>query len=53
MGNMLFAGLDTLNFVRPSRRSDIQSTGYLIIYMLNNLDMPLFDYNAAEEKVID
>jgi len=48
-GNMLFSGLDGLNFIHPSRRSDIHSIGYLIIYMLNNLEMPLFNYKSCSD----
>ena len=47
----MFAGLDALNFIHPSRRSDLQSVGLIMIYMLNNLDMPL--YNGTDTYTDD
>ena len=40
-GNILFASLDSLNFIKPSRRSDIESVCYMMLYLLNDLEMPL------------
>ncbi len=42
-GNLMFASLDQLNFIRPSRRSDLHSLCYLLIFMLNDFDMPYIE----------
>ena len=34
-GNLLFAGLNQMNFMKTSRRDDMISIFYLIIYLLN------------------
>ena len=35
-GNLLFASVDQMNFRKTSRRDDILSLFYMIIYLLNN-----------------
>lgn len=40
-GNLLFASVDQLSFHSCSRKSDLISIVYFILYMLNDLSMPL------------
>ena len=39
-GNMLFSSLNQLQFRSTSRRDDLQSLSYLMIYLLNDLSFP-------------
>ena len=36
-GNILFASLNRLNFIKPSRRDDLYSLCKMMIYLLNDL----------------
>jgi len=36
LGNLLFASPDQMNFYKTSRKDDIQSLFYMVIYLLNN-----------------
>ena len=45
-GNYMFASLDQLNTFSPSRRSDLNSLCYILIYMVNGLKMPILDLTA-------
>ena len=40
-GNLIFASEHTLCFNRPSRRDDLLSLCYILIYLLNGCDFPL------------
>ena len=46
-GNLLFASKYHLHFARTSRRDDIISLYYLVIFLLNLGDLPGFDWNKA------
>ena len=41
-GNLLFASLSTLNFNRPSRKDDLISFCYLLLFLINGCELPLF-----------
>ena len=44
-GNLIFASEHALSFSRPSRRDDLLSLCYILIYLLNDCDFPLIgDY---------
>ena len=45
-GNLMFASLDQLNYIRPSRRSDLHSLCYIFIFILNGLEMPLLEVSG-------
>lgn len=47
-GNLLFASLEQLNFCKTSRRDDMVSLGYLLMYLLNNNEMPLMPTSFYE-----
>jgi|TARA_B110001450_G_C17190662_1_gene307221 hypothetical protein len=40
-GNILFASIDQLDFQSATRKSDLISICYMLIFMLNDLDLPL------------
>ena len=40
-GNILFASKYQMNFSLTSRRDDLISIGYILMFLLNNLQMPL------------
>lgn len=44
-GNLLFASLDQMNFQRTSRRDDIISVFYLIIYLINDCQFTNLNIN--------
>ena len=39
-GNIIFATVRQLEFKKSSRKDDLMSLGYLLIYLLNNNQMP-------------
>jgi hypothetical protein len=39
-GNMLFASVDQLEFKRTTRRDDLISLSYLMLFLLNNCEFP-------------
>ena len=39
----MFASLSAINFNRPSRKDDLLSLVYILIYLLNNFQLPLFN----------
>lgn len=39
-GNMLFASVDQLEFKRTTRRDDLISISYLLLFLLNNCEFP-------------
>ena len=39
-GNLMFATVRQLEFKRSSRKDDLVSLGYLLVYLLNGQDMP-------------
>lgn len=39
-GNMMFASLNQMKFNRTSRRDDMIALAYLILYLLNNCEVP-------------
>ena len=41
-GNIFFASSKQLSFERTSRKDDLISLAYLLIYLLNNQDLPMF-----------
>ena len=49
-GNMIFASLNQLNFKITSRRDDIISLCYLLIYMLNNGCLPGIDIHTKLDR---
>ena len=46
-GNFMFASLDQLNHFTPSRRNDLHSVCYMLIFMINDLKMPILQDNDA------
>ena len=52
-GNLMFASIDQLNYLRPSRRSDFHSLCYIIIYILNNLQIPYLDTKKMESMSVE
>lgn len=42
-GNLLFSSVSTLNFNVPSRKDDLISLCYLMLYLFNGGKLPLFD----------
>ena len=50
-GNLMFASLDQMSYIRPSRRSDLHSLCYMIIFILNGVEMPLIE--SVTEAVKD
>jgi len=54
-GNLLFASLEQLNFCKTSRRDDMISLGYLLMYLLNNNEMPMMPssfYDMTSQDII-
>ena len=49
-GNILFASLSALEFNQPSRKDDLISLCYLMLYLLNDGDFPYFAEYAEEEN---
>lgn len=47
-GNILFASVDHLEFQSASRRSDLLSICYFLLFMLNDLKMPLAPADDGE-----
>ena len=39
-GNLIFSSLNKLQFQMPSRRDDMLSLGYLLVYLLNDMSLP-------------
>ena len=50
-GNMIFASLNQLNFNNTSRKDDIISTCYLLIYMLNRGNLPGIDISKKLDTI--
>jgi hypothetical protein len=50
-GNIGFASVRVLEFKKPSRKDDLMSLAYLLIFLLNNQSMPfnLVDMYKAHE----
>lgn len=44
-GNLLFASLDQMKFLKTSRRDDIISVYYLIIYLINDFGFSKINMN--------
>ena len=40
-GNLMFSSVHQMNFKKTSRRDDLISLAYLLIYSLNNFSFPL------------
>lgn len=49
-GNLLFSSASQLKFYETSRRDDVISTFYIMVYYLHQADMPGIDWVAAAEK---
>ena len=49
-GNMIFASLNQLNFKITSRRDDVISLCYLLIYMLNRANLPGIDLTRSYDR---
>lgn len=49
-GNLIFASLNQLNFNATSRKDDIISMSYLLIYMLNRGNLPGIDLNKKLDQ---
>lgn len=49
-GNLLLASLGQLSNIRPSRRSDLQSLCYIIIFILNGFEMPLYQQQSFNQQ---
>ena len=49
-GNMIFASLNQLNFKVTSRRDDLISLCYLLIYMLNRANLPGIDLTRRYDR---
>jgi hypothetical protein len=45
-GNMMFASLDQLTFKSTSRKDDLHSLSYLLIYLINDLEFPDYEENG-------
>ena len=50
-GNILFASVSQLEFQSNSRKSDLLSICYLLIFMLNDLEMPLQPPETGNEAL--
>ena len=51
-GNLIFASEYTLNFMRPSRRDDMLSLCYVLIFLLNDMEFPMInEYFSDPAKV--
>ena len=50
MGNIQFASLNQSNFMRTSRRDDLISLLYLMVFMLN--DGTLFDHSMENSNTL-
>jgi serine/threonine protein kinase len=44
-GNLLFASINSLEFNMPSRKDDLLSLCYFIIFLLNGACFPLMDFS--------
>ena len=44
-GNLLFSSLGLLEFKQPSRRDDLISLGYMLVYLLNGQSIPFLKEN--------
>ena len=49
-GNLIFASEHALCFKRPSRRDDLLSVCYLLIYLLNECDFPLLNEYFSDKS---
>ena len=45
-GNMMFASLDQLGFKSTSRKDDLHSLSYLLIFLMNDLEFPNYEENG-------
>jgi len=52
-GNVLFASVSQLEFQSNSRKSDLLSICYLLIFMLNDLEMPLQPIDGENDDLSD
>lgn len=51
-GNMVFASVNMFDFKTPSRRDDLMSLCYLLIYLLNSGNVPfVVDNNLSKNEV--
>ena len=51
-GNMVFASVNMFDFKSPSRRDDLMSLCYLLIYLLNSGNVPfVVDNNMSKNEV--
>lgn len=48
-GNMMFASLNQMKFNRTSRRDDMIALAYLLLYLLNNCDVPGLEHLSSFE----
>ena len=52
-GNLLFSSTNALEFKTPSRRDDLISLCYMMIFILNGGEFPLIDFHRHDTKVSD
>ena len=43
-GNILFGSINEMNFLPTSRRDDLLSISYLMLFLFNNRTMPKLDF---------
>ena len=47
-GNMMFASIDQMDFKETSRRDDLASLAYMMLYLMNEQNLPGLDSKAMQ-----
>ena len=51
MGNVYFSSVNQMSYNSPSRRDDLHSLVYLLIYLANRCSIPAIDAISQNDKI--